>query len=91
MSLKIQDVITGKPIVEPWYMFCKEKDEWEEIKNDIYYTEERFLPRIMVDLGIVKSISEVRRNKPQLMKTLDKLDYIEIKWGKSHLFILVGE
>ena len=91
MSLKIQDVIIGKPIVEPWYMFCKEKDEWEEIKNDIYYTEERFLPRIMVDLGIVKSISEVRRNKPQLMKTLDKLDYIEIKWGKSDLFILVGE
>ena len=56
----------------------------------MYYTEERFLPKIMVDLGIVKSISEVRRNKPELIINLNKLDYLEIKWGKSYLFILVG-
>ena len=39
---------------------------------------------------IVKSISEVRRNQPHLMKNLDKLDYLEIKWGKNYLFILIG-
>ena len=44
-----------------------------------------------MDLGIVKSISEVRRNQPQLMKILDKPDYLEIKWSKNKLFLLVGD
>ncbi|MBC6695240.1 hypothetical protein H9L25_00410 [Terrisporobacter mayombei] len=90
-NFQFKDVIIGNPIVEPWYIFCKEQDEWSQIKDDIYYTEERFLPKIMVDLGIVKSVSEVRRNKPQLMCNLDHLDYLEVKWGKNKLFILVGE
>ena len=77
--------------MERWYMFCEEKEEWNIIKDNIYYTEERFLPKLMVDLGIVKSISEVRRNQPKLVKKLDSLDYIELKWGKNYLFILVGE
>ena len=85
------DIIIGKPIVDPWYIFCKEKEEWDGVKDNIVYTEERFLPRLMVDLGIVKSISEVRRNQPKLFTNLDKLDYLEIKWGKNKLFILVGE
>ena len=37
----------------------------------------------MVELGIVKSISEVRRNKPELVRELNDYDYLEIKsWGK---------
>lgn len=90
MALMIKDIVIGKPIVEPWYMFCKEQEEWDEVKDDVYYTNERFLPRIMVDLGIVESISEVRRNKPELVKNLTDLDYLEVRWGKSYLFILVG-
>lgn len=86
----IKDIIIGKPIVAPWYIFCKEEHEWDEVKDDIYYTEERFLPEIMVDLGIVKSTSEVKRNKPELIKELNNLDYIEVKWGKHRLFILIG-
>lgn len=87
----IKDVIIGKPIIDPWYIFCKEEYEWDEIKDEIYYTEERFLPKIMVDLGIVKSVSEVKRNQSKLIKELNNLDYLEIKWGKNRLFILVGE
>lgn len=87
---QFKDIIIGTPIVEPWYIFCEEEHEWDDIKDDIHYTEERFLPKIMINLGLVDSISEVRRNKPQLMINLDKLDYVEIKWGKSKLFILVG-
>lgn len=87
----LKDIIIGKPIVHPWYIFCKEQDEWEETKKDILYTDERYLPKIMKDLGIVKSISEVRRNQPQLCKELNKLDYLEIKWGKHRLYILIGE
>lgn len=86
----VKDIIIGKPIVKPWYIFCKEEHEWNDIQKDIYYTEERYLPKLMVEVGMVKSISEVRRNKPQLMIHLDHLDYLEIKWGKSRLFILVG-
>lgn len=89
--LVVKDVIIGKPIVEPWYIFCKEKEEWDKVKNDILYTEERYLPKIMKDLGIVKSISEVRRNRPELCKELNDLDYLEVKWGKHRLWILVGE
>ena len=84
------DIVIGKPIIYPWYIFCEEQNEWNEIKDDVYYTEERFLPKIMVDLGIVKSTSEVKRNKPELVRNLDELDYLEVKWGKNKLFILVG-
>lgn len=90
-KFQYRDIIIGQPIVDPWYIFCKEKYEWDSVKDDIYYTDERFLPKLMVDLDIVKSISEVRRNKPELLMTLDKLDYLEIKWGKNRLFVLVGE
>ena len=63
-----------------------------------YFTEERFLPRILVDLGIYPSVSEIRRNKPELMITLDTPDFIDgidetgLKVSKKRkLWILVGE
>ena len=59
--------------------------------NQTHFTEERFLPRIMVEAGIVKSTSEVRRNRPDLWRSLDKLDFFQVKWGKKFLWILVGK
>ena len=44
-----------------------------------------------ISLNIAPSQSEVRRNRKDLIKSLDSLDYIEIKYWKSKLFILVGE
>lgn len=90
MASKFRNVVIGEPIVHPWYMFCGDRAEWDYVRGEIYYTEERFLPKLMVDLGIVKSISEVRRNQPNLIRNLNNLDYLEVKWGKSMLFILVG-
>ena len=87
----VKDIVIGKPICEPWYMFCNEQNEWDDIKDNVLFTEERYLPKLMVDCGHVKSISEVRRNRPELIKTLDKPDFIEVKWGKSRLYIQVGE
>lgn len=87
----IKDVVVGKPICEPWQMFCNTEDEWEDTKKEVIFTNERFLPRIMVDCGVVKSVSEVRRNKSDLVVELNKLDFLEVKWGKSRLYILVGE
>ena len=72
-------------------MFCNEQNEWDDIKDNVLFTEERYLPKLMVNCGLVKSISEVRRNRPELIKTLDKPDFIEVKWGKSRLYIQVGE
>ena len=69
-------------------------DDWNAIeKEKTYYTNERFLPRILVDLGIYPSVSEIRRNKPQLVKSLDNLDFIDgLKAKKKRkLWILVGE
>ena len=87
----VKDIVIGKPICEPWYMFCNEQNEWDDIKDNVLFTEERYLPKLMVDCGLVKSISEVRRNRPELIKILDKPDFIEVKWGKSRLYIQVGE
>lgn len=88
----IQNVVIGKPIVEPSLLLATDEDDWNKNEKDFtMFTEERFLPEIMKQSGIVKSISEVRRNKPELMVTLDKLDFLKIKWGKKFLYIVVGE
>lgn len=97
----IENIIIGKPIVEPSTMFATDLDDWNKIeKEKTYYTDERFLPRILVDIGIYPSVSEIRRNKPELMITFDKLDFIDgghkysqgLKVSKKRrLWILVGE
>ena len=91
----IENIIVGKPICSPQSMFClKENEYYDWITNEqskTYFTEERFLPAILVNIGIAKSNSEVKRNRPELFKKLDKLDFFELKWGKKRLWILVGE
>lgn len=87
----IENIIIGKPVVNEYEIFAIDIDDWEKNeKEKTLYTDERYLPKIMVNCGIVKSISEVKRNKPQLCITLDSLDFIELKWGKRKLWIVVG-
>ena len=88
----IENIVINSPLLSPEYMFSSSYEDWIDVEQDkTYYTEETFLPKIMIEIGIVKSINEVRRNKPDLLMNLDKPNYIEIKWGKRKLFILVGE
>ena len=90
----IENIVIGKPIVEPFIMFATDEDDWIKFeKEKTYYTDERFVPRILVDIGIYPSVSEIRRNKPDLMISLDKLDFINnLKVSKKRrLWILVGE
>ena len=90
----IENIVIGKPIVEPPAMFAFDEDDWERTeKEKTYYTDERFLPRILVDIGIYPSVSEIRRNKPDLRISLDKLDFIDNRKAskKRRLWILVGE
>lgn len=87
-----QNVVIGEPICEPWQMFANTPEDWEDNeKQNTLFTNERFLPKIMIECGIVKSVNEVRKNKPELVKTLDSVDFHEIKWGKKRSFIQVGK
>ncbi len=46
-----------------------------------------------MNIGIYPSVNEIRRNKPELMVCLDKLDFInKLKVSKKRrLWILVGK
>ena len=90
----IENIVIGTPIADPKDMFSSSDDDWNAIeKEKTYYTNERFLPRILVDLGIYPSVNEIRKNKPGLVKTMDGLDFIDdLKVKKKRkLWILVGE
>lgn len=90
----IENIVIGTPIADPKDIFSSSDDDWNAIeKEKTYYTNERFLPRILVELGIYHSVNEIRRNKPGLVKTMDGLDFIDdLKVKKKRkLWILVGE
>lgn len=61
--------------------------------SDTISTMSRYLPKIMVEAGIVSSTSEVRRNRPDLCKIYpdDMTTCEEIKWGKKRLYVVVGK
>ena len=89
----IENIVIGKPITAPAEMFAKDNVDWLTIEKDkTFYTNERFLPRILVDLGLYPSTSEIKKNKPELFITLDKVDFLELKVKKKRkIWILVGE
>lgn len=94
MMKYIENIVIGNPIVDPKDVFAISDEDWEFLeKEKTYYTNEHFLPRILVDLGIYPSTSEIRRNKPELVKSLDNLDFIDSLTAKKKrkLWILVGE
>ena len=90
----IENVVIGKPLISPQDVFALNETDWENFEQEkTYYTKERYLPKILVELGIYPSISEIRRNKPNLVVNLDKLNFIhQLKVSKKRkLWILVGE
>lgn len=93
MQKHIENIVIGTPLVNPSELFSNDIIDWETTEcNQTYYTDKRYLPRILVDLGIYPSVSEIKRNKPELMITLDKPDFIQIRPKKKiPLWILVGE
>lgn len=90
--MTIMNVVIGTPLVDPWMLLADDATDWEvNEKQQTLFTEQRYLPAILKEAGIVPSISEVRRNRPDLVITLDKLDCFWIKWGKKRLYIVVGK
>lgn len=87
----IENVIIGEPIVEVSEMFAFDENDWNiNEQHKTHYTNERFIPKLLVECSVVKSTSEVIRNKPEYKKTLDNVGFLELKWGKRKLFILIG-
>jgi hypothetical protein len=88
-----ENIVIGKPLIEPEKLLSKDSDDWETFeKEKTYFTDERFLPKILVELGIYPSVNEIRRNKPGLVKVLNDPDFIDgIKVSKKRkLWIIVG-
>ena len=45
----IENIVIGKPIASPVDMFALDELDWENVeKEKTYFTEERFLPKILV-------------------------------------------
>ena len=56
----MENVIIGKLSVEPWHLFALDENDWNYNEKDkTLLTDEKFIPRIMVQAGIVKSTSEI--------------------------------
>lgn len=90
--MNFENVIIGKSIIEPWKLLAINQEDWENTeKEKTLFTDKRFLPHIMKDIGMVNSISEIKRNQPNLFIQLDTLDFLIVKWGKKKAFIIVGE
>ena len=87
-----QNVVIGTPLVHPSELLAYDATDWEKNeKEQTLFTNTRYLPMILKEAGIVQSTREVKRNRPEFDRTLDMPDYIELKWGKKRLFIIVGE
>ena len=90
----IENIVIGKSLIEPQYIFASDQEDWDKNeKEKTYFTDERYLPKILVELGLYPSVSQIRKNKPDLMITFDKPDFVfKLKVKKKHwLWILVGE
>lgn len=59
--MNFENIIIGKPLIEPWELLAVDKEDWENIeKEKTLFTDKRFLPHIMKDIGMVNSISEIK-------------------------------
>lgn len=87
----IENIIINEPLV-PWSELCSDGTDSDielEIQK-LYITNQTVPAVILKDIGVVKSLNEVRRNKPELCKPLDHPDCFWLKWGKRRFWIVVG-
>ena len=88
----IQNIVIGTPLVGLSHLLAYDLKDWMNYeRGQTFFTDERSLPVILKEAGIVPSISEVRRNRPDLMITLDNPDCFWVKWGKSRVYVVVGK
>jgi len=89
INLHIQNIVIGYSLVDLGMLlgdYYNDKSFWSVTVQD----DERFLPKLLAKHGFTSSASEIRRNRKDLVKTLDKPDFLEIKLGKKKLWVVVG-
>lgn len=94
MTNGVINIIIGKPLVPWWELCCVQNPSGNEImfeKDFTLFTNERTPAKILKELGVVKSISEVKRNKPELCEQLITPDCFWLKWGKNRFWVVVGK
>ena len=91
-NLYIENIVIGSPLFSYKELLSKNESDWENVeKEKTIATNERFLPKILVEIGATKSTSEIRRNRPDLVRVLNEPDFLFIKLGKKKFWIVVGE
>lgn len=88
----IENIVIGKPLVDLHHLLGENKDDTFFLKSTLF-TNERFLPNILKELGLIKSSSWVRKNKPNLMVELNETGCIDIQLSKKKkpIHIIIGE
>lgn len=81
----VQNIVIGTPLVSLETLGVDIKEQGTA------FDEERFLPKLLVKYGFALSISEIRRNRQDLVRHLNKTDMELIKIGKKKVWIIVGE
>lgn len=93
MAKHFENIVIGIPLV-PCGMLLSDGTTNDIIMehDKTYFTSNRNIAQIFKELGIVSSISEVRRNKPELCTTYadDYRDCLWVKWGKRKFYVIIG-
>lgn len=90
MTKYIENIIIGNPTCDVSQLFALDSNDWETKEKDMtYFTNERNLAKILVELGFYPSISEIKRNKPELCITLDTPTFIDKLKIKKKKFIWI--
>ena len=86
-------IVVGYPIINPYQLYDVPSGYY------FYYTKDRFIPKILKDLEIVKSTGEVKKTRPDLFINFpeDYLGFFSITlgdymktWSTPYITFLVG-
>ena len=93
MAEYIENIVIGIPLVLAMTLLGNTVDDMISEEYKTYFTHCRNLAVILKEIGIVSSVGEVKRNKPELCKPFDA-DFTDcrwIKWGKRKLYVIIGK
>lgn len=78
-------IVIGIPLVSP-----ELHGHLQEEDGDIFFTFERYIPRILVSLSFAKSVSEVKRNRKDLDIRAEVNRVYYIKFGRNMCYVISG-
>jgi hypothetical protein len=83
------NIIIGKPIANLNTLGINDDvlNEWTVFEDG----SERRLDRLLVKYEFFSSMGQLRKNRPDLVKELNELDFMELKIGRKRVCIVVGE